>query len=132
MPKIKKEEIQKINSKCKNDFRLDVEYYLFHNEKTLIKNITIDNEHYLQFRLSYNWKNQIVLHISKYHHKKDDYFATSNGLGKSKILDFTEVKRKNVNSLIEFTHNLTDDELMKINSETDVIKSSIIVASEEF
>lgn len=132
MGTIKREEVERINSKCSNEWRLDVEYYLFHNEKTLIKNITIDDEHYLQFRLSYNWKNQIALNISKYHHKKDDYFATSSGLGKSKILDSTEVKRKNVNSLIEFTHKLTDDELMKINSETDVIRSSIIIASEEF
>lgn len=132
MPRITREQIQKTNAKCSNDWRLDTEYYLFHNEKTLIKHIELDNEHYLQFKLSYNWNNQITLHISKYHHKEGDYFATSNGLGKSRILDETPATRKNLNNLIEFTKTLTDDECMSINEETEVIKSPIFIASEQF
>lgn len=132
MAKITKQQIENINKKCTNDWRLDVEYYLFHNEKTLIKHIKLDNEHYLEFALRYNYKNQISLHISKFHHKEGDYFASSQGLGKSKILDETQVTRKNVNNLIEFTDRLTDDECMRINAETQVTKSCIFVASEEF
>ena len=132
MPKITKQQIENINKKCTNDWRLDVEYYLFHNEKTLIKHIKLDNEHYLEFALRYNYKNQISLHISKFHHKEGDYFASSQGLGKSKILDETQVTRKNVNNLIEFTNKLTDYECMRINAETQVTKSCIFVASEEF
>ena len=132
MAKITKQQIENINKKCMNDWRLDVEYYLFHNEKTLIKHIKLDNEHYLEFALRYNYKNQISLHISKFHHKEGDYFASSQGLGKSKILDETQVTRKNVNNLIEFTDRLTDDECMRINAETQVTKSCIFVASEEF
>ena len=132
MAKITKQQIENINKKCTNDWRLDVEYYLFHNEKTLIKHIKLDNEHYLEFALRYNYKNQISLHISKFHHKEGDYFASSQGLGKSKILDETQVTRKNVNNLIEFTNKLTDDECMRINAETQVTKSCIFVASEEF
>lgn len=132
MAKITKQQIENINKKCTNDWRLDVEYYLFHNEKTLIKHIKLDNEHYLEFALRYNYKNQISLHISKFHHKEGDYFASSQGLGKSKILDETQVTRKNVNNLIEFTNKLTDDECMRINAETQVTKSCIFVSSEEF
>lgn len=132
MAKITKQQIENINKKCTNDWRLDVEYYLFHNEKTLIKHIKLDNEHYLEFALRYNYKNQISLHISKFHHKEGDYFASSQGLGKSKILDETQVTRKNVNNLIEFTNKLTDYECMRINAETQVTKSCIFVASEEF
>lgn len=132
MAKITKQQIKNINKKCMNDWRLDVEYYLFYNEKTLIKHIKLDNEHYLEFALRYNYKNQISLHISKFHHKEGDYFASSQGLGKSKILDETQVTRKNVNNLIEFTNRLTDDECMQINAETQVTKSCIFVASEEF
>lgn len=132
MAKITKQEIEKINNKCSNDWRLDVQYYLFHNEKTLIKHIKLDDEQYLEFKLHYNYKNQIALRISKYHHKEDDYFATSEGLGKSKILDETQAKRKNINNLIDITKNLNDEECMKINTETKVIKGSIFVASEEF
>lgn len=132
MAKITKQQIENINKKCTNDWRLDVEYYLFHNEKTLIKHIKLDNEHYLEFALRYNYKNQISLHISKFHHKEGDYFASSQGLGKSKILDETQVTRKNVNNLIEFTNKLTDYECMRINAETQVTKSCIFVSSEEF
>ena len=132
MAKITKQQIENINKKCTNDWRLDVEYYLFHNEKTLIKHIKLDNQHYLEFVLRYNYKSQISLHISKFHHKEGDYFASSEGLGKGKILDGTQVTRKNVNNLIEFTNKLTDDECMRINTETQVTKSCIFVASEEF
>lgn len=132
MGKITREQILKINSKCNNAWRLDIEYYLYHNEKTLVKRIEIDDEHYLEFALRYNYKNQISLHISKFYHEKGKYYATSNGLGKSKILDDTKAKRKNINNLIEYTKQLNDSELLEINRNTSVTKSSIFVASEEF
>ncbi|MBO5349038.1 MAG: hypothetical protein J6A89_04390 [Clostridia bacterium] len=132
MGKITQEQIKSINSKCLNDWRLDTEYFIFHNEKTLIKHIQLDNEHYLEFKLRYNYKNQISLHISKFYHKQGDYFASSNGLGKNKVLNETQAKRKNVNDLIEFTKTLTDDELMQINKNTEVTKSCMFVASEQF
>ena len=133
MPKITKQQIEKINNKCMNDWRLDVQYYLYHSEKELIKKIDLDEENYLEFKLRYNYKNQISLHISKFHYRQGgDFFASSEGLGKSKILDETQVTRKNVNNLIEFTNRLTDDECMRINAETQVTKSCIFVASEEF
>ena len=132
MAKITREQILKINNQCKNDWRLDTEYFIFHNEKTLVKHIKLDDENYLEFTLRYNYKNQISLHISKFYHKEGDYFASSNGLGKSKILNETQFKRKNVNDLIEFTNTLTDDELMEINRTTEVTKSCMFVESEEF
>ncbi|MBQ8234893.1 MAG: hypothetical protein IJZ36_04875 [Bacilli bacterium] len=132
MGKITQEQIKNINSKCMNDWRLDVEYYVFHNEKTLKKHIKLDDEHYLEFALRYNYKNQISLHISKFYHKQGDYFASSNGLGKSKILNETQAKRKNVNDLIEFTKTLTNNELMEINKNTEVTKSCMFVSSEQF
>lgn len=132
MPKLTRELIQKINEKCSNGWELDTQYLLFHNEKTLIKQIKLDDEHYLEFKLRYNYKNQITLHISKFYHKEGDFFATSNGLGKNKVLDGIEVKRKNVNDLIGFTKTLTDEELIEINENTEVTKSCIFVASEEF
>ncbi len=132
MPKITKQQIENINKKCMNDWRLDVQYYLYHSQKTLIKQIRLNDENYLEFTLRYNYKNQISLHISKFHHRQGDYFASSEGLGKSKILYETQATRKNINNLIEFTNSLTDDECMRINAETQVTKSCIFVASEEF
>ena len=132
MAKITKQQIENINKKCMNDWRLDIQYYLYYSEKTLIKQIKLNDENYLEFTLRYNYKNQISLHISKFHHKKGDYFASSEGLGKSTILNGTQATRKNINNLIEFTNRLTDDECMRINAETQVTKSCIFVASEEY
>lgn len=132
MARITREQVIKTNEKCMNEWRLDVEYYLFHSEKTLIKQIKLDDEHYLEFRLNYNYKNQISLHISKFYHKEGNYFASSNGLGKRKILDETQATKKNLNNLIDFTNSLTDDECMRINAETPVTRSCMFVESEEF
>lgn len=132
MPKITREQIQKINEKCENDWGLDIQYFIFHNEKELIKKIDLDDESYLQFKIGYNWKNQISLYISKFYHKQGDYFATSEGLGKSKILDSAEHTRKSINNLIEYTKTLADYELMHLNAETRVTKSPMFIASEEF
>ena len=132
MAKMTKEQLQKINNSCKNGWGLDIQYFMFHNEKTLIKHITIDDENYLQFKIDFDYENKIILRISKFHHKANDYFATSSGLGKKKILEETPATRKSINKLIELTEKLTDDELMKINNETDVIRNIMFVPSEAF
>ena len=95
-------------------------YFKFHQEKELIKRINIDDESYLEFKLGYNYKNQIQLRISKYYTQKHIGTATSEGLGKSKVLEETSYKRKGINNLIIKTQTLTDDELLKINTETKV------------
>lgn len=132
MAKITREQIQKINSKCKNGWELDIQYFIFHNEKTLKKIIELDEEHYLEFKIDYNYQNQIVLFINKFYHKLGEDYATSNGLGKKKMLEETPESRKNINKLIEYTEKLTDEILMKINNETDVIRTPIFVPSEAF
>ena len=107
-------------------------FYIFHNEKTLKKIIELDEEHYLEFKIDYNYKNQIVLFINKFYHKLGEDYATSNGLGKKKMLEETPESRKNINKLIEYTETLTDEQLMQINSETDVIRTPLFVPTEAF
>lgn len=132
MGKITREQIQKINKSCKNGWELDIQYFIFHSQKALKKIIELDTEHYLEFRIDYNYNNQITLFINKFYHKANDEFSTSNGLGKKKILEETPVTRKSINKLIEITEQLTDNELMKINNEIDVIRNIIFVPSEAF
>ena len=132
MAKITREQIQKINSKCKNSWELDIQYFIFHNEKTLKKIIELDAEHYLEFKIDYNYQNQIVLFINKFYHKLGEDYATSNGLGKKKMLEETPTSRKSINKLIEYTETLTDEQLMQINSETDVIRTPLFVPTEAF
>lgn len=132
MAKITREQIQKINNKCKNGWELDIQFFLFHNEKTLKKIIELDEEHCLEFKIDYNFKNQIVLFINKFYYKKGESYATSNGLGKKKMLEETPATRKSINKLIEYTETLTDEQLMQINSETDVIRTPLFVPTEAF
>ena len=133
MVKITKEQIDTINRQCANGWELDVQYYLFYGEKVLVKQIKLDSQNYLEFSLRYNYKNQVSLHISKFYRKENEIFASTSGLGKSRILDTVSVKRKNVNRLIKFTRNLTDNKLLKINNNTKVSKSNgLFLQSEEF
>ena len=133
MPVITNQQVDNIDKQCSNGWKLDVHYYLFHNEKTLIKKINIDDENYLEFKLRYNGKNQISLHISKFYHKSNDKYSSTSGMGKNAVLDLTEHKRKNVSNLIAFTNSLDDEKLMKINKDTKVSSGyGLIIESEEF
>lgn len=133
MAKIRPEQITSINSKCSNGWILDTEYYIMHSEKILQKRIDIDKQNYLRFKLSYNDHNQIILQIDKFYYKQGDYFATSYGLGKRRILDETQEPRKNINKLINFTKQLTNAKLTDINKDTKVQSGNgIVVPSEDF
>ena len=133
MAKITQKQIEEINNKCKNNWKLDISFYLFHNEKTLIKEIKLDEEHYLRFSLNYNYKNQIILHINKYEHEKGQHYACANGLGKLIIVDETKYPRKNINNLIKISLNFTDEELLKLNKVTKVLTGGgMFLPSEDF
>ncbi len=133
MPNITNELINNINKKCNNGWKLDVDYYLFHNEKTLIKQIKLDEEHYLEFALRYNYKNQVSLHISKFYQEKGKDYSSTSGMGKSKILDEMPYKRKTVNNLIEYTKSLNNEKLLEINKNTRVSTGyGLIMPSENF
>ena len=109
------DEINNINNRCKNNWRFDKDYYMFHSKKGLVKKINIDDESYWKFTLSYNYQNQIILHINKYYINKEKNYTFCEGIGTSNILFQRKATRKNINNLIEFTKVLTDEELSKIN-----------------
>ena len=133
MARLSTEQIKQINNRCSNNWRLDLEYFINHKEKAFIKRIEIDKTSYLQFILNYNYDRQIVLRISKFQSKQGQDIAISEGLGKRKVLNETRLKRKDLNKLIEFTEILTDEELMKINKNTEVINDNFLfVKSDEF
>ncbi len=133
MQMMTQQQVQDINNKCKNNWKFDVMYFKFHQEKELIKRINIDDESYLEFNLGYNSQNQIQLRISKFYTQKHIGTATSEGIGKSKVLEETSYKRKGINNLIIKTQSLTDEELLKINTETKVDSGyGIIMPSQVF
>lgn len=114
MAALTSEEIQAIHSKCSNDWRLNRELYIFHQEKALIKQIDIDKENYTEFTIRYNSKRQIILTISRYYHKQNEKLAVTSGAYKRIMLEETPVKRKNINNLIAFTEKLTEEKLLEL------------------
>lgn len=55
------------------------------------------------------------------------------GMGKSKILDKTPVKRKDINKLILLTKELTDEKLLEINKNTPLATGyGMVLQSEDF
>lgn len=122
MAKLTDAEVQAIHSKCSNDWRLNRELYIFHQEKALTKQIDIDNENYTEFTIRYNSKRQIILTISRYYHKQNERLAVTSGAYKRIILEETAFKRKSVNNLIAFTGKLTASKLLELekSKETEV------------
>lgn len=56
-----------------------------------------------------------------------------NGLGKSKVLNATPLKRKTLSKLIDYTGQLDNNKLMELNEQTPVLSGyGIIVPSVPF
>ena len=113
-----KKQVEELNNRCKNGWKFDITYFIYHQEKTFIKRIKQQNEGYLEFRIYYNSENQVALHISKFIYTSDKACATSEGLGKITAIDNTKYIRKNINNLIIVTARLTDEKLLKLDKET--------------
>ena len=130
MASISREQLQKINNQCFNDWELDLHYYLMYGEKKLQKRIELDDTHYLRFTLYFNYKNMINLNWNKT--KIEGNFGVSEGLGKDKLLDNTQYTRKSVNKLIELTKILDDKTLLEYNETTGVSHNFMFVDSPSF
>lgn len=122
MGKLLKKDVEKWNSECKNDFKFDVEYYIFHNEKTVEKIIELDKEHYLKTHIMYYDKREnfkwigyyINVNISKWYHKEGENFASSNGLGISLALNDIIYKKRSFKELQKATELINTELIMSI------------------
>ena len=126
MASITREKVQKINEGAKNNFKLDIQYYLIWKEYTLEKLQLIEGTEnkYNNFRLGYREHKEIktnewgcsypvytgtydiVLNYntSLYENK----MLITNGLGKNVIIE-TGLTRKSVKDLQKATEKLTDE-----------------------
>lgn len=130
MAKITKEKYLKINGGCKNDFQLDLQYYLVWGEYKLYKLIETEKENnFNNFRLGfrehketktneygcsypiYTGTYDIVLNYNT--SLKDDKMLITNGLGKDYILK-TGLTRKTIKELQNITKELTTDKLFEL------------------
>lgn len=120
MAMMTREAVEKINAKCKNGWKFDTKYHLFHNEKTVCKNIELDDDHYLNCQLYFSEKRanyrkvgwKVVLHISKFH-RQGGGISASYGMGLFRDIPYDK-ERKMFSDLEKLTAVIDDNYIMEI------------------
>ena len=130
-----REQVKKINEKAGNNFKFDTQFYMFHKEKQLEKNIWLDDKSYLRATLYFgtyfvrkenDWgqkfnvptqKSVITLRISKYS-VNEDGTAVSYGLG-YKFEEEEIYERKMFNNICKISHSekYTDENILRLYNE---------------
>lgn len=126
MASIKISKIKEINEGCKNNFELDIQYYVCYKEYSLEKYDLIGNDLYKKYRLSYREHfdrvtNEYGCSYPKYDGTYDIYLNINNsrkenkmiiteGLGKDILLE-KGITRKTIKKLQEWTEKLNIESL---------------------
>lgn len=124
MAKLMKKDVERYNEGCKNGFKFDIQYYLYHNEKTIVKDIKLDEEHFVRAHITFYNKYEnyrqvgyyINVNISKWYHKKDDNFASSSGLGVNIKINDNIYQKKSFKEIQKASENLTDDYIIECSN----------------
>ena len=112
--KMTKEQIIKINEKCKNGFKFDVESFIYHGERGLKKRVFLDpaKESYIEVCLYYNtsyycFEKQVKVMLSisnKFTKDKATGLYCSSGLGEYiEVEEIGDCKRLTIEKLIKLT-----------------------------
>lgn len=122
MAKITREQAQKINAKCANDFRLDISYFVIWGEKHLKKEITIegsDSKYSATLMFCDVWTNHekvgveptlTIDRLDPTGNDNDFYLVTR--LYKANVGDI--IKRKSMKVLQEMTRSFDDNAVLDI------------------
>lgn len=118
MASIKLSKIKEINEGCANDFKLDVQYYVYYKEYALEKYEQIKDNDYKRYRLSYRKHYDYItneygckypvydgtydIYLNVNYSRKENKMIITEGLGKDYLLgnNFT---RKTIKTLQEYT-----------------------------
>lgn len=125
MAKLEKFQIEKCNERCKNGFKFDLHYYLYHKEKTLFKCINLESNQILKASILYYEDNQEqipTLHLHK--GLPSGEFYNFSGLGQFVTLEKAQ-KTKRFNLLIGLTEKLTDQYILSLHDEKITSKETI-------
>lgn len=131
MGKLLKSDVEKWEKDCKNDFKFDIRYYLYHNEKTLTKRINLDDKTYLEVHLMFYNKYEnyrqvgyyININISKYYIEGE--MAVSHGLGISYKLNETVYQKRSFKELQKATAYINNDLVMSIYNQDNASKKQL-------
>ncbi|MGL4802008.1 MAG: hypothetical protein ACRC18_07055 [Cetobacterium sp.] len=124
MANITKEQVIKINSKCDNGFKLDIEYFLIHGEKRLNKQISINKNMMVECKIQFNTEYENsqgynrptgklipTLQFTKWSRRDEDSLYTSSDWGKKKEISNERPARRNMALLQKLTSNFNEDTL---------------------
>lgn len=117
MAELKYAQIDKYNAQCKNGFKLDLNHYVIHKEKTLVKCINLESNQSLKASVLYCENNQgkiPTLHLHK--GTPSGEFYSFSGLGQFITIGEPQ-KIKRFNLLIDFTEKLTDKYILSLHDE---------------
>lgn len=128
---ITRDQINTINAKMSNGFRLDVRHYLLWNQKQAVKPIQLDDNTTLTATLSWrdsyeskttvyrqtinvpNGLHHIALHLAVWHTREGSSVATSHGLGQ--WIDVgSDAPRCNFSAIQKLTANYDDAAILAL------------------
>lgn len=137
MASITREQINKMNQKLKNGFSFDIQYFVYHKEKVATKDLKIDDNSFIRFRLMFVNEYKTVVnscgakhrqstglyvpcvHISKYVNN------TSHGLGQWVDLG-TAQKRQTFSTLQKLSEICTEEKLTSLIDEIALNNKNIL------
>ena len=133
MAKITREQINKINSGCKNGFGLDMWLFMTHNEKSLSKMVKIADNQYIKARIMFydKWNRETkktdnipTIHLSR-------WTVDANGTGTSYGLGYwvhlqEALPRKNMKVLQEITNQFDDSAVLELYNKESNTKVNLM------
>lgn len=117
MKPMTKREIEQINNKCSNNWKFDLLYFIYRNQKNLIKKVRMPDETgYFQFRLCYNNENQVTLNMREFRYFPAENVTVEN-TDRNIVLKENTYKKRNLHNLILSTLELNDNRLIALNNQ---------------
>lgn len=124
MPKITREQVEKINGKMGNGWKLDLYYFLMRGEKAAVLEIPQDDGGYIQGKLYidnvFDWRKdayngiQIKLNVSRWHKGHEHGVYTSNGLGYWIEINRPDLKKALFSEVQKITHTIRAADILDI------------------
>lgn len=125
--KITREQVEKINAKMGNGWKLDLYYLAMRNEKTAVLQIPTEDSGYIQGKLYidnvFDWHPgayngiQVKLNVSRWYKGNTEGVYASHGLGYWVYFNRPEMKKAMFAEVQRMTHEITAEDIMSLYRE---------------
>lgn len=126
MARITREQLEKYNAKCKNGFKFNLQEFLIWKEKSVIKEIKLNNNEILEVTIFYSTEPTGEIPTLRIHKGTlDGNFYSFSGQGQTFTIGDTQ-KKKNFNLLAKLTEKFPDEILIPLIDEKVQANSRIL------